>query len=136
MEGIERSELVLLIFSPEEALRDLRWKHSKEFEYRNNMYDIVEREQKDGNWHFWCWPDKEESKLNKQLISLLDNFFPSDPLQKKSNDSVAQFLKHLIPLHIEDHECLPAVMEFSFGDLNVIHHDVISRPTTPPPDLS
>ena len=42
--GIDQNELVLLKFSKEEAEKQLRWEHSKEFEYEGQMYDVVSKE--------------------------------------------------------------------------------------------
>lgn len=70
IEGIDRSELVKLSFSPNEE-NQLRWEHSKEFEFKGEMYDVVEKETIDGKTVYWCWWDNEETKLNKQLNQLL-----------------------------------------------------------------
>ncbi|MBK9591208.1 MAG: hypothetical protein IPO32_06800 [Crocinitomicaceae bacterium] len=54
IEGIDRSELVELSFTPEEE-QQLRWEHSKEFEYKGEMYDVVESKSENGKITYWCW---------------------------------------------------------------------------------
>lgn len=70
IEGINRSELVELSFTPEEE-KQLRWEHSKEFEYKGEMYDVVESKSENGKITYWCWWDNEETSLNRRLNSLL-----------------------------------------------------------------
>lgn len=69
--GIDKNELVKLEFGYDE-LKNLRWEHSKEFEYNGEMYDIVETEIKKEKVIYYCWWDNEETKLNRQLNNLLN----------------------------------------------------------------
>jgi hypothetical protein len=69
--GVERELLVLLEFSREEAAAQLRWEHKGEFEYRGQMYDVVERASAGDTLQFWCWHDEKETELNEQLTGLL-----------------------------------------------------------------
>ena len=41
--GIDKSELVLLKFSKAAMASKLKWKHAKEFEFNNQMYDIGDK---------------------------------------------------------------------------------------------
>jgi hypothetical protein len=68
--GMDKSELVLLKFSKRD-LNDLNWKHSKEFEYKSQMYDIVEFQKKNDTSYYWCWWDHAETALNKKLNSIV-----------------------------------------------------------------
>lgn len=70
MRGIPEEQLVRLSFSEEKMRSEFRWEHSKEFEYRGMMYDIVRRENQGENTVFYCWPDHEESRLNRQLAAI------------------------------------------------------------------
>ena len=70
--GIEKEELELLKFTKEETQEKLDWKHDYEFEYRGEMYDIVERKQVGDSVYYWCWWDHEETQLNKKLTSLMN----------------------------------------------------------------
>lgn len=90
--GIDKSELVLLSFSKEEA-QNLKWKHSKEFEYKGSMYDIVETLEGKDSISYWCWWDHEETLLNKQLKELTADVFSKDPVKKEKQNQLISFLK-------------------------------------------
>lgn len=92
--GLERSELVLLSFTASE-LKELKWEHSKEFEFEGEMYDIVETEVIDGVTYYWCWSDDEETALNKQLFELTNIALGLDPLQQQNKDNFQQYCKTL-----------------------------------------
>lgn len=70
--GIDKKNLVLLSFSVRESKNLLKWKHSKEFQFKGQMYDIVEKLQKNDSIFYWCWWDCEETGLNKELNQLTD----------------------------------------------------------------
>lgn len=106
--GIDRSELVLLKFTPEDAKTKLEWKHAKEFGYQESMYDIVEMEFHNDSIHFWCWWDNKETALNQQLDSLLAGAWHKDPLQQKNKEHLAKLYKSLF------HELAPAEKTATF----------------------
>ncbi|MCB0754958.1 MAG: hypothetical protein H6603_02180 [Flavobacteriales bacterium] len=133
--GLERSELVLLTFTPEQHSK-LKWKHSKEFEFEGEMFDIVETEVVDGVTQYWCWSDDEETALNKQLFELTNIALGLDPLQQKNKDNFQQYCKTLfyetpcdwrlneglILAELPQHNCTIASWKIS--------------PPLPPPELS
>lgn len=69
--GLEDSELVLLRFHKTAINTDLRWKHSREFEYQGQMYDIVKAHESGDSIFYYCWWDYEETQLNQKLSSLV-----------------------------------------------------------------
>jgi hypothetical protein len=91
IEGLDRDELVLLRFSAGEIQTQLRWKHDREFTYRGEMYDIVEREARGDSLYFWCWWDHEETLLDRQLNDLLRGVNGKDPCQRSSRQQLQQF---------------------------------------------
>ena len=93
--GIDKSELVLLKFSKAETTTKLKWKHSKEFEFNNQMYDIVDKVVSKDSIHYWCWWDFEETKLNKQLDNLLVDVYQHDSKSKDKQDSLYKFYKSI-----------------------------------------
>lgn len=91
--GIDRSELVLLTFTEREAQQELRWEHRREFEYKGEMYDIVERKVVGDTLYFWCWWDYAETTLNKKLKSLTTKLLGQQPLRKKQQEKTLDFYK-------------------------------------------
>lgn len=94
-----REGLELLKFTKDQA-KALKWKHSKEFEYRNHMYDVVEKIEKGDSIYFWCWWDYEETILNKKLKTLLADIWQQNPQRKNTQDFLVQFYKSLFHQHI------------------------------------
>jgi hypothetical protein len=93
--GINKDELVLLKFSEKESRSQLKWKHSKEFEYLAQMYDIVATEFKLDTIYYWCWLDNKETTLNKKLKVLAAFAFKQDSKNKENQKRIANFYKSL-----------------------------------------
>lgn len=93
--GLDKSDLVQLSFSFEELETELTWKHSREFQYKGQMYDIVYIKASEDSVHYDCWWDHEETKLNQQLQDLLALVFGKDPVKRNEQDHLTQFLKQL-----------------------------------------
>ena len=71
-EHIDKNLLVRLSFNKDEITK-LKWEHSKEFEHKSEMYDIVHKEIKSDSIIYWCWLDNEETQLEKSLNILIAN---------------------------------------------------------------
>ncbi len=93
--GIDKKELVLLKFSNNEIKTKLHWKHSKEFEFNNQMYDIVDKITTKDSVKYWCWWDFEETKLNQQLSKLLVTIYQKDIPTKEKQLQIIEFYKSL-----------------------------------------
>lgn len=93
--GIDKKELVLLKFSNKEIKTKLHWKHSKEFEFNNQMYDIVDKIITKDSVKYWCWWDFEETKLNQQLTKLLASVYQNDIPSKEKQLQIVEFYKSL-----------------------------------------
>lgn len=91
--GIEKEELVLLKFKTGEEKTQLRWEHSKEFEYKGQMYDVVLREEIGDSSYYHCWWDAEETALNQQLTDLTQLALNSNPQRQKHQKSLYSFLQ-------------------------------------------
>ncbi len=93
---LDKSELTHFIFSKAQAKTDLRWEHHKEFEYKGEMYDVVETEVKGDSIHYVCWHDKAETKLNQRLKTLIAKATSSTPEQQERESLCYQLLKSLV----------------------------------------
>ena len=91
--GIDQNELVLLKFSKEEAKKQLRWEHSKEFEYEGQMYDVVSNEIKGDTIYYRCWWDHEETALNKKLQQLVAQTFDKDKDKQRTQNQLTIYLQ-------------------------------------------
>ncbi|MEQ9440104.1 MAG: hypothetical protein RIG62_13710 [Cyclobacteriaceae bacterium] len=93
--SVDQHELVLLKFTKAESQKKISWEHSKEFEYNQEMYDVVETEIKGDTIYFLCWWDHEETKLNKQLDNLVAQALGHDAQSKESQKQLIKFYKLL-----------------------------------------
>ncbi len=55
--------MVRLKFSKTEITTKLNWKHSKEFEFNNQMYDVVDKVVTRDSIRYWCWWDFKETEI-------------------------------------------------------------------------
>lgn len=85
--GLTESEMTLLII-PNEQLGDLKWKHSKEFKLKGQMYDVIKKENIEWGVKYWCWWDNDETELNKRLNRMLILVLGSNPLQNEQENFV------------------------------------------------
>jgi len=95
IEGIDKSELVLIQLNKSEAKEKLDWEHSKEFEYLGEMYDVVEFEETSDSVKYWCWWDYEETALNQNLAQVLNNLLGNDPDKKEKEEKLITFYQSL-----------------------------------------
>ena len=90
--GLDRNELVLIKTSLHDNSLQIRWEDSKEFEYADEMYDVIESEIKNDSVYYWCWKDNEETKLNRQLNTLVQKASESNPVHKNKSEQLLNLL--------------------------------------------
>lgn len=59
----EKKELCILNGSD---IKNARWEHEKEFEWNEEMYDVVKKENKNGEITYTCKKDSKEDQLKNQ----------------------------------------------------------------------
>lgn len=62
--------LTRLAFTRQQAEHQLHWEHASEFEWQGRMYDVVHLTRTRDSLLLWCWPDDNETTLNRQLADL------------------------------------------------------------------
>lgn len=95
IEGLDKEELVLLKFTEFEKQTELKWKHSREFEYKGEMYDIVDSYIVGDTTYYHLWWDHEETKLNRQLNDLVSNLFGNSPRNQEAEKNLSSFYHSL-----------------------------------------
>jgi len=131
------NELVLIKIIAKTDNEQLNWKHSMEFEYKSEMYDIVSKEMHGDTTYYWCWWDHEETKLNRQLDDLVILAFGNNPDKSHRSQQLIDFMKLL---YFQNYSCwdfnLPAekkcfciIDESNYSAPNFI-------PDAPPPKAS
>jgi len=132
--GIEKNELVLLKFSRKEINTKLRWEHSKEFEYKNEMYDVVTYEIRDDSVYYWCWWDYEETQLNKKLDLLVKTASGMDKKNTEHAKRITNFFSFFYHYNFfETEDFKRPVSEAVFSILLLNYKSRKNIPDTPPP---
>lgn len=97
IEEVGDQELIVLKFSEDQAEKELEWEHSREFEYKEHMYDVVDAWVKEDSLFYRCWPDDEETSINKKLDTFLANILKKSPQRRRSGNRLLSFVKKLYP---------------------------------------
>ena len=133
-DGIDEGKLVLFRFTEEETRTKLRWEHSREFEYQNKMYDIVEIKTVGDLFYYYCWYDHEETMLNRQIEELAGQATGSDPSVVIEPVITHSFLKSLYCLFFWDQDMRsPGLLNRESGLFLFLFSQIILNPPTPPP---
>lgn len=130
-----RSELVNFEFDMNGSeFKSLRWVHSHEFELNELMFDIVEADTIGNMVYYLCFPDKQETALNKEFKDLLNARYATDLPAHKRQRLISNFIKSLyLPENFQFFD------DFDFKPLKVFRDYVFSYETicleaqTPPP---
>ncbi len=134
IEGIDKSELVLIQLSKSEAAEKLEWEHSREFEFEGEMYDVVEFAETTDSIKYWCWWDYEETKLNKNLAKVVNNLFGNHPDKQKKEQKLISFYQSLFSEKVFQWQALQFTrISNSFTEYKFILKDYINSIPTPPP---
>ena len=134
MQNIPREELMTLSFPIAEVDHLVRWEHSREFEYRGEMFDIVSTQFVGDSVHYLVWWDHEETALNLKLDRLANL-----AMQNEADKTVRNRLQTLVydfrvpcivPLPPED-----ARLPHQFSHITQKYTAHV-EPVTPPPRLT
>ncbi len=106
LQGIDKDRLELISVGREES-SNLRWVHSKEFEFLGEMYDVVYKKTSKDSIHYWCWWDHQETTLNKELNTLL-NRTRNQSNSHKTHVQLIVFFKSLYSERMSKWEVEPA----------------------------
>lgn len=136
IDGIPKEMLVCIKISSQQT-HELKWQHSKEFEYKDEMYDIVSKEYIGDTTFYWCWWDNEETLLNKQLSKLLTKALKNDSKHSDPQKHIIDFFKSIYFVSSSQQYM------FYFFEQNVIHYrdykfNILARltlPLSPPPEF-
>ncbi|NLJ08570.1 MAG: hypothetical protein GX437_12990 [Sphingobacteriales bacterium] len=135
--GIDKKELVLLKFTKEEKKTLLRWEHSKEFEYKGEMYDVVDSKTIGDTTYYWLWWDNEETRLNKELKKLVFFTLGNNQKNQENKNHLYKFYKSLYVTEGKNKEIILTKEEkVLFYFCQRIYQSISLSPPDPPPRLS
>lgn len=136
--AIPPEDQILWKFSLEDAKTKLFWEHSKEFEYKGEMYDIIRSQQHGDTIWYWCYWDRKETKLKRELNILIVNRMGPGPQKRNEGRQVLEFFRALY-FQVEPSTSDPIafykrINEFSAYKFNLLKREII--PPNPPPEYS
>ena len=137
---VDKKELVTLKLSTAEAKTKLRWEHESEFEYKGQMYDIVETQTHGDSVSYICWWDHQETALNLQLQQIVEKTFGNDPQNHKKQAHLMDFYKSLYFALFQTEAFLPPIFCFQHKKsrsfyIKPIYLPFFNTPLSPPPEI-
>jgi hypothetical protein len=132
--GFDKSKLVLMKFTRAKAETDLNWKDTREFEYKGQMYDIVQQTLHGDTIFYTCYRDHKELWLNIEKERQLAKAMGQDPSRKSQSEKLADFLKTVFsrdsfawfPLSPESSSIKISIFKFQISNFS-------PTPPSPPP---
>jgi len=89
---LNHDELITLGFKTSELNEKVRFEHSREFKYNDEMYDIFSTEERNDSIFYRCICDKNETHLEKSFSV----FFKTETGQKSNHPYVLNILRNII----------------------------------------
>lgn len=134
LKGMADEDLVLFKFNKLEMKHLLKWEHEREFEYKEQMYDVVRTRTNDSIIYIWCWEDTKETKLKKQIRALTLLALNHDQQRKKDHERLLSFFKTLYFNDPPEKRLFsPLIKNKAFGTLRYFYHLDSQGPHSPPP---
>jgi len=134
--GIDKEELVLLKFTEEEKQTQLNWNDSKEFEYKGEMYDIVETKIVGDTIYYWCWLDNEETELNKKIDDIVFYVLGHDKQRKESQKRIENLYKSLYFNPLPNWNYFVIQSDRTTIPYKYSYKSISYPPLVPPPEIS
>lgn len=133
----QKKDLVLWKFTAEEAAAQLFWEHSREFEFRGEMYDVVRSETKGDTTWYWCYHDQKETRVKKSMASFLSRYLGSGPCQQRDQERLQYYFRTLFVSRLGEIESLAMAMEIAIPVYQATYPmDILHLPYAPPPEFS
>lgn len=135
--GLDKEQLCKLTFSINGVNNLIKWKHNKEFEYKNVMYDIVFKETHNDSISYWCWKDNEETKLRYSLDKLVARTMNDNDSKSSQSQRINDFLKILYYYSFSNSKNeINGILKFNYPELSDNYISVVLNPHSPPPKAS
>jgi len=136
IKGMDKEYLVLLKFSYPETTTLLRWEHSREFEYRGEMYDVVETIAEEDSVAYWCWHDQRETRLNRRLKAMIEDAAEENPQTRETYRWLANYFQlQFLPSYSGEVLFADDGMEIRYPYRFIRIYDYAFPPPVPPPWL-
>lgn len=137
-DGLKDEELVKLTFHQDDVNKLLKWAKKDEFDFNDQMYDIVRSWESNDSITYMCWKDDDESIIKQRLNQLSELEWSKNTSNKRQNERKTDFYKTLIctkpdtPMHkwVFANQSNQAKIPFVTNDFS----SYITLPHAPPPE--
>jgi hypothetical protein len=134
--SIGKDELVKMKFALSEKPVN-NSNHTDEFVYQGELYDVLKTEIIGDTINYWCWKDKEDTKLNQQIDQLVSVALGDNPQQQENNTRLLRFLDSL---YFSDIPTLPNVYfqdkELTYCYKPLYYPYLVYSPPSAPPEMA
>lgn len=134
--GIKTDDIVLLKFTDQQKNTLLHWEHDREFEYDGQMYDILKTEIKNDTNYYWCYWDRDETKIKQQQHELKDFVLGNNPNKQENQKRLLVYLKSLF--YVENiallEQLAPVVTERNLAYKPGFYSTLLPSVSSPPPE--
>lgn len=130
---LELEKEISMTFSNDEA-KDLEWEHSKEFELKGEMYDVVRSKKMRDSITYFVYHDVKETVLNRKIDQLLANELDSNPDRKERKQTINDWSKNLFC----NNDFIQTNLKSPFRKISKFQIDpdsVLLSKDSPPPEL-
>lgn len=134
LNNIHEEDLILLKFTKEES-ENLKWKHSMEFEFQGEMYDIVKQEIQSENIVYWCWNDNKETRINKQIDSLLAFVLGENQQNKEKQKRLNDYFNSLFFSKLPEYDLKVFQSDYKYNSFVIAYTNLSNSPPSPPPQI-
>lgn len=80
-QGIDNDYLRVFTFTKQYSETRLEWEHSKEFEYKGEMYDVMRQESCGDSITYYCFWDTHETAIKNKYRTALNTTLLSSPIE-------------------------------------------------------
>lgn len=113
-----------------------KWHEENEFEYRGQMYDIIDKETRGNEIWYYCYWDKAETKLLNNLSKYVSSYLQQHPQESQKTSFLSSYLdKVFISTHFTG-LLAPSPKENSFAKQGPSYFSIILDVDAPPPQMA
>jgi hypothetical protein len=133
--GLSDSKLVKFELTEAQANLYFTWIHSREFKFKERLYDIVRQSVVGDTLIYWCWPDDQETQIEDRINTLVKRTLAHEHQDKENRQSLTKIFK-LVFIANEQHWNGTTSYKFNNHTYEYpqqkIHAFYISPPVPPP----
>lgn len=81
---LRKEDLIHMAIPKRDAYTKLKWNNHEQFEYQDQLFDVILHETRGDTFHYWVFEDDTEMEYNARIQDLLDSVRGHSPYKKRS----------------------------------------------------